>query len=52
MADRTYDGDEAYFPDFGAWLKPGDDVPEDAPEDSRFVAKAEKAHRKPKVEES
>lgn len=48
-AERVYDGDEAYFPDFGCWLKPGDPVPESAPADPRFVAKA---HRKPKAEES
>lgn len=47
--ERVYEGDEAYFPDFGKTLKPGDEVPESAPDDPRFVAKA---HRKPKAEEN
>lgn len=47
--ERVYDGPEAYFPDFGRVLKPGDEVPENAPEDVRFV---KKTAGKPKVEES
>lgn len=46
MAERVFAGDdEQYFPDFGAWLKPGDPVPDGAPDDPRFIpAPARRTH--------
>jgi hypothetical protein len=49
MSDRVYAGDDKqYFPDFNRWLSPGDLVPEEAPDDPRFVSKST---RKPKQSE-
>ena len=52
MPTRVYVGDdEQYFPDFGRWLSPGDEVEYDG-DDPRFVTPAQaKKHAKPDVEE-
>jgi len=47
MPDRVYAGDdEQYFPDFGVWLKPGDPVPDDAPDDDPRFIPASKSHKR------
>lgn len=54
MAERTYSGDTAYFPDLGRWLEPGDtvDVSEINADDPRFLTPSEAKKNAPEIKKA